>query len=108
MHIEVSDNYLADNQGSDTRRGAGLVLINVVGQCGGVLASRIYPANEAPLYIKGQSVCAGFMFFMTILAFTLRMLLAMDNKRLDRKQQEADETNDTGVEDFGPSFRWAL
>ncbi|KAH8692159.1 major facilitator superfamily domain-containing protein [Talaromyces proteolyticus] len=100
--------WTLNNQGSDTRRGAGLVLINVVGQCGSVLSSRIYPTSEGPRYIKGQSVCAAFMFFTAILAFTLRFLLAWDNKNLERKQREADETSTAAFENYGPSFRYAL
>lgn len=104
----MTNNELADNQGSDTRRGAGLVLINVVGQCGGVLASRIYPSEEGPRFVKGQSICAGFMLFATILAFTLRCCLAWENKKLAQKQNDADETNTTAVENYGPGFRYVL
>lgn len=38
--------WTLNNQGSDSRRGAGLVLINVVGQCGPVLGTRLYPSGE--------------------------------------------------------------
>ncbi|CRG87008.1 putative transporter C1002,16c [Talaromyces islandicus] len=100
--------WTLNNQGSDSRRGAGLVLINVVGQCGSVLSSRIYPTSEGPRYIKGQSVCAAFMFFTAILAFTLRFLLIRDNKKLERKQPKTDQTSTAGVENYGPSFRYAL
>lgn len=48
------------------------------------------------------------MFFTSILAFTLRFLLAWENKKLQRKQHEADETNTAAVENYGPSFRYAL
>ncbi|KAK5996346.1 MFS transporter prlL [Cladobotryum mycophilum] len=100
--------WTLNNQGSDTRRGAGLVLINVVGQCGSVMSSRIYPATEAPRYIKGQYICAAFMFFTTLLAFTLRLLLVRNNKKLDRQQGWANKQNDNGVENNSPSFRYVL
>ena len=48
------------------------------------------------------------MFFTTLLAFTLRLLLVWDNKKLERKQREAGETNTTAVENYGPSFRYVL
>jgi hypothetical protein len=110
--LTTPDSPLLDNQGSDTRRGAGLVLINVVGQCGAVLSSRIYPTSESPRFVKGQSICAAFMFFTTLLAFTLRFLLVWNNKKLDREQGERPVAQDKGtataVENYGPNFRYVL
>jgi hypothetical protein len=116
--------FLIDNQGSDTRRGAGLVILNLVGQCGPLLGTRVYPTTGAPLYIEGQSVCAAFMFFTAFLALGLRTLLVWENKKLDRKygtltEQRAraaiadrrmDSTGDSdaGVENYGPLYRYVL
>jgi dipeptide/tripeptide permease len=115
--------WVLNNQGNDTRRGAGIVILNVVGQCGPLLGTRLYPTNEGPFYVKGQSVCAAFMFFTTLLAFGLRCLLAWENKKLDRQygtlaeqktQAEASGTaGDTkgpaaGVENYGASYRYVL
>ncbi|KZZ91146.1 Major facilitator superfamily domain, general substrate transporter [Moelleriella libera RCEF 2490] len=100
--------WTLNNQGSDTRRGASLVLINVVGQCGAVLSSRIYPTEDGPRFVKGQSICAAFMFFAVLLASSLRCLLAWDNKRLARDQQGTDETVDIAIENYGPGFRYVL
>lgn len=111
-----------DNQGSDSRRGAGIVLLNVIGQCGPLLGTRLYPSEEGPFYVKGQSVCAAFMFFTTLLVIGLRTLLVWENKKLDRQfgtieQQkarlEASKTTgtdgaETAVENYGPMFRYVL
>ncbi|KAL8993865.1 MAG: hypothetical protein Q9188_007214 [Gyalolechia gomerana] len=113
--------WTLNNQGSDTRRGAGLVLINVVGQCGPVLGTRLYPNAERPRYVKGMSICAAFMFSATIMSLALRILLIWENKRLEEKyagainavkvEQEATPNQnemDVGVEDYGPKFRYVL
>ena len=114
--------WTLNNQGSDTRRGAGLVLINVVGQCGPVLGTRLYPSDEKPRYIKGMSICAAFMFFAAVLSFALRLLLVWENKRLDEKYGALDDTVNAeqypttldekdmvrAIEDYGPKFRYML
>jgi MFS family permease len=115
--------WVLNNQGNDTRRGAGIVILNIVGQCGPLLGTRLYPTNEAPYYVKGQSVCSAFMFFTTLLAFGLRCLLWWENKKLDKQygtlaeqkaQAEASgSTNNTkgttpGVENYGPMYRYVL
>ncbi|KAF2730863.1 MFS general substrate transporter [Polyplosphaeria fusca] len=102
--------WTLNNQGSDSRRGAGLVLINVVGQCGPILGARIYPTDEKPRYVKGMSICAAFMFFTTLLSLSLRVLLVWKNRRLDRKygKDTTDETTAKAVENYGPDFRYVL
>ncbi|KAL8953121.1 MAG: hypothetical protein Q9222_001004 [Ikaeria aurantiellina] len=116
--------WTLNNQGNDSRRGAGLVLINVVGQCGPVLGTRLYPSDERPRYIKGMSVCAAFMFFASVLSLALRCLLVWENRRLDAKyggsvdsvaakgEQEIttpdEKEMDAAVEDYGPKFRYVL
>lgn len=112
--------WVLNNQGSDTRRGAGIVLLNLIGQCGPLLGTRLYPSNEGPYYVKGQAVCAAFMFFATLLVIGLRALLVWENKKLDRQYgtlQERLASRATGevpmetnaaVENYGPAFRYVL
>lgn len=116
--------WVTNNQGSDTRRGTGIVLLNLIGQCGPILGTRMYPSSEKPYYVKGQSVCAGFMFLFCLLAILLRTLLVWENKKLDQKygtvaQQQlamkeavARGGNNgggaVGVENYGPLFRYVL
>jgi MFS family permease len=115
--------WVTNNQGSDTRRGAGIVLLNLIGQCGPLLGTRMYPTNEGPYYVKGQSVCAAFLFFCCLLALTLRTLLLWENKKLDKQYgtiaqqklaiQEAAARGESkeevvAVENYGPLFRYVL
>jgi cyanate permease len=114
--------WVTNNQGSDTRRGTGIVILNLIGQCGPLLGTRLYPQSEGPLYVKGQSVCAGFMFLFCLLSLLLRTILAWENKKLDRKYgsvaqqrvalQEAaargEAKRETGLEDYGPMYRFVL
>ena len=112
----------ADNQGSDTRRGTGIVLLNLVGQCGPLSGTRLYPSNEAPFYTKGQAICAAFMFSTAALALGLRTLPARENRKLNRQYGTAtaqragleaaearpEAAGATGVENYGPTFRYVL
>ncbi|KAI2634219.1 MFS general substrate transporter [Hypomontagnella submonticulosa] len=103
-----------NNQGSDSRRGMSIVLINLIGQCGPFLGNTVYPTNEAPRYVKGMSICAGFMFFSALLALAQRVLLMWENSRLDRKygpvskDRTDSEPDDVAQENYGPKFRFVL
>lgn len=114
--------WVTNNQGSDTRRGTGIVLLNLIGQCGPLLGTRLYPQSEGPRYVKGQSVCAAFMFFFCFLSLVLRTVLVWENKKLDKKygtieeqRRAMEEANkrgegkhEVGVENYGPLFRYVL
>lgn len=110
-----------DNQGSDTRRGVGIALLNFIGQCGPLLGTNVFPSSEGPRYIKGQAICAAFIFFNGFLALGLRCLLKWENKKLDEKygSQAVQAVNRTGEgpqgkedavseENYGPMFRYVL
>lgn len=87
--------WVLANQRGDTRRGAGIALLNTVGQCGPLLGTRLFPAPEGPHYVRGMVVCAAFMFFNAVLALSLRTWFARENGRCDQKPAAA-EVSKTG------------
>ncbi|OAT11636.1 retrograde regulation protein 2 [Blastomyces gilchristii SLH14081] len=109
--------WVLNNQGSDTRRGMGIIILNLVGQCGPLLGSNIFPTSDGPLYVRGQSICAAFMGLNCFLALLLRTVLARQNRQLDRKYgtlaqraQQRVETEQLVVaeENYGPDYRFVL
>ena len=97
-----------------------MVILNVIGQCGPLLGTNIFPTSDGPRYVKGQSICAAFIFFNGLLAFGLRILLVWENKKLDEKYgpqvarvigQTGDPAGKESVvaeENYGPTFRYVL
>jgi cyanate permease len=118
--------WVSNNQGNDSRRGAGFVMLMLVGQCGPLLGTRIYPSHTGPNFVMGHSICAGFLFFTTILACTLRLLLGWENRKLDRQYGTLEEQQsraasaaaagdgelkaemEFGLESYGPMYRYVL
>ncbi|EJP60996.1 MFS transporter, putative [Beauveria bassiana ARSEF 2860] len=101
--------WVLSNQGNDERRGAGIVLLNLVGQCGPLLGTRLYPKSERPHYTKGHAICAAFMGFTALLALCLRLLLMWENRKLAEKCPTVEDAeNAEGEENYGPSFRYVL
>ena len=112
--------WVTNNQGSDTRRGTGIMMLNLIGQCGPLLGTNVFPATDAPRYVRGQSICAAFIFFNGFLALALRALLVRENRKLDREhgtnaeqKAERERSHDNmeshvAEENYGPSFRYIL
>jgi hypothetical protein len=84
--------WVLNDQGTDTKRGVGIAMLNIMGQCGPLLGTRVFPVKEKPFYVKGMSICAAFMFFNAILALGLRTYFAAQNRRLERWEREMGAT----------------
>ncbi|KAI9874998.1 MAG: hypothetical protein M1830_004960 [Pleopsidium flavum] len=108
--------WTLNNQGNDTKRGVGIVLLQMIGQCGPVLGTRLYPMVEGPRYVKGMSICAAFMFFNGLLALTLRTYLVWQNKKAEGREAEVqnamttddEKMSQVAVENEGYGFRNVL
>lgn len=79
--------WTLNNQGTDTKRGVGIAILNIVGQCGPLLGTRVFPAAEKPYYFTGMIVCAVFMFFNALLAGLLRWHFVRKNKVLEEAER---------------------
>ncbi|EEA26207.1 hypothetical protein EYB25_003452 [Talaromyces marneffei] len=107
--------WVLNNQGSDTRRGMAIVMLNLIGQCGPFLGTNSFPSSDSPRYARGLWICAAFMFFNLFLCLGLRTLLVWENKKLDRmygtkKERQARQKSGfvTAEENYGEDFRYML
>lgn len=64
-------------------------MLNLFGQLGPLLGTRLYPDSDKPYYVKGMAVCSGFMFLVGVLALVLRRVLAMENEKWEINDGEA-------------------
>ncbi|KAK8028898.1 hypothetical protein PG991_005954 [Apiospora marii] len=72
-----------NNQPSESRRGGGFALMQVVGQCGPLVGTRLYPQGDGPYFEPGMWACAGAMAGVAAVALVLRFYLAWLNRRMD-------------------------
>lgn len=82
--ITIIITWTINNQESESKQGTGFAMLQLIGQCGPILGTRLYPQSDAPLYTKGMLICAGAMVLVAILSFTLRLIL-------DRKNRKSEE-----------------
>lgn len=69
-----------DNRVEKEGKGASIAILNIIGQCGPLLGTRLYPQSDGPWYIRGMATCSFFMVLVAILAFALRVLLQRANR----------------------------
>ncbi|KAF7903773.1 uncharacterized protein EAF01_006822 [Botrytis porri] len=79
--ITILITWTLNNQRSSSRQGTGFAIMQIVGQCGPLVGTRLYPESQAPLYREGMGVCAGVMLMVAGLGLVLRWWLGRENER---------------------------
>lgn len=74
--------WTMDNRVAKEGKGASVAIMNLIGQCGPLLGTRLYPDTDGPWYVRGMAICSFFMALVVILAFVLRVLLKRENSRV--------------------------
>ncbi|KAH6607774.1 hypothetical protein Trco_004087 [Trichoderma cornu-damae] len=89
-----------NNQASQSRQGGGFALMQLIGQCGPLIGTRLYPGREAPYYTPGMRACALAMLGVAFLAVVLRFYLKRQNRKMDAAEKER-QADGTTVEEEG-------
>ncbi len=99
-----------NNQRGVRRQGSAFALFQVVGQCGPLVGTRLYPDADGPLFLRGMRTMAAAMLAVAVLGVVLAGLLRRRNARLDAaeaaqwaKEEEAEAAGTEAVEDAGTS-----
>ncbi|QSZ28503.1 hypothetical protein DSL72_003000 [Monilinia vaccinii-corymbosi] len=87
--ISILITWNLNNQPSPSRQGTGFAIMQVIGQCGPLIGTRLYPASQAPYYRQGMGVCASVMCTVALLAFVLRWWLERENERSSGAHENA-------------------
>jgi hypothetical protein len=69
-----------DNRVEKEGKGASIAILNIIGQCGPLLGTRLYPESDGPWYVRGMATCSFFMIIVAILALAMRILLQKMNR----------------------------
>lgn len=77
-----------DNRVAKEGKGTSIAILNIIGQCGPLLGTKLYPHGEGPYYVRGMGTCAFFMVLVAVLAVVLRLLFQRANRI---SQQMGDE-----------------
>ncbi|KAK0742199.1 major facilitator superfamily domain-containing protein [Apiosordaria backusii] len=77
-----------NQKGGGKEKGVGFALMQVVGQLGPLVATRLYPDGDGPFFTSGMGVCAAAMGGVVVLAAGLVRYMDGVNKRWEREEKE--------------------
>ena len=102
--ITIIITWTINNQDSDSKKGTGVAMLNIIGQLGPLIGTHLYPESDGPYYVKGMSICAGFMASVGALSLALRYVLARKNNQSEN-EYEAVADEDEGLAIREPKHR---
>lgn len=79
--ITIIITWTINNQETDSKKGTGMAVLNIIGQIGPLVGTSIFPETDGPYYVRGMTLCAGFMLLVGILAVILRWVLSRENRK---------------------------
>lgn len=89
--------WTMDNRVAKEGKGASVAILNIIGQCGPLLGTRLYPDSDGPWYVSGMAVCSLFMAFVAVLALVLRILLRNLNSTYTPLERNGENEGDPGA-----------
>ncbi|KAM6530191.1 hypothetical protein FALCPG4_008315 [Fusarium falciforme] len=107
--LTLNITWLLNNQGGETKRGIGIAVIAILGQCSSFLSSAMYPKKDAPFFVRGCAIGCALTFMMTILSLGLHFKLDHENRKRDREfgpVEDHEQLDVTLMGDKHPKFRY--
>jgi MFS family permease len=79
--VTVVITWTINNQASDEGKGTGMAILQIIGQMGPLVGTRLYPDSAAPYFVWGNAACALAMAVAFGLTVALRFVLIRENNR---------------------------
>lgn len=102
--VTIVITWTLNNQNSDSKKGTGVAMLNYIGQLGPLVGIHLYPDSDRPYYVKGMAICACSMATVAILAYALRRILGIKNRRMAVEVSKADG-EDEGLVVQNPAYQ---
>ncbi|CAH0045115.1 unnamed protein product [Clonostachys solani] len=99
--LSINITWLLNNQGGDSKKGAGLGVALIVGQCSSLISSVVFPLEDGPFYTKGCAIGCAFTGLIVLLSLALHFLLDRENRRRDELYGPVDPDAEVDVTDEG-------
>lgn len=107
--LAINITWLLNNQGGESKKGVGMAILAIFGQCSSLVSSSVFPDSDAPLYTTGCAIGCGLTGLIMVLAMGLHVSLRIENRRRDSLYGIVDPDDRVDVTEGGddnPKFRY--
>ncbi|KAF2756162.1 MFS general substrate transporter [Pseudovirgaria hyperparasitica] len=90
------------------KRSACISFANMIGNTANIYGPYMYPKTDSPRYIPGGSATAAVALFVAGMAGIIRLLLARENSKLQKREEADPEETNGRVDERARGFRYIL
>ncbi|KAG0244081.1 hypothetical protein BGW41_000509 [Actinomortierella wolfii] len=100
--------WVSGSFGGHTKRAVATATIIGFGNSSGIVSGFMYPAKDAPHYVRGHTICVVMLSVAVVFILTLKTLYIRENRRRDRLSPEEYAKESQGEElcDRHPDYRF--
>jgi hypothetical protein len=80
--------WLLNNQGGESKKGAGMAMLAIFGQTSSLISSSVFPDSDAPLYTLGCALACAFTGLIAIALLTFPTLVIQQPSDIQRESRE--------------------
>ncbi|KAJ3530805.1 hypothetical protein NM208_g9163 [Fusarium decemcellulare] len=103
--LAMNITWLLNNQGGDSKKGAGLAISLIIGQCSSLISSVVFPSEDAPFFTTGCAIGCGMSGAIVLLSLGMHFALERENKRKDELYGRVDRAVEVDVSEEGDYHR---
>ncbi|OAQ79065.1 repressible alkaline phosphatase precursor [Purpureocillium lilacinum] len=98
----INVTWVLNNQGGDSKKGAGLAIFLTIGQCSSFISSVVFPESDAPFYTKGCAIGCGLTGVILVCSLCMSFALSRENRRRDLMYGPVDPNVEVDVSEQSP------
>lgn len=100
--------WVSNMHSTESKRTGAWAIFQTLGQCGPLLGTNVFPADERPYYVKGSWISTAFCLVVALVSAGLSVSLWRENKKLDRifRENPDAEVQDSDIRPKG--FRYTI
>ncbi|UPK90040.1 hypothetical protein LCI18_000975 [Fusarium solani-melongenae] len=103
--LAINITWLLNNQGGDSKKGAGLAISLTLGQCSSLISSTVFPSEDAPFFTTGCAIGCGMSGIIVVLSLGMHFALTRENRRKDEMYGPVDPNVEVDVSEEGDYHR---
>lgn len=91
VSVSLMMSWVSNMHESESKRSGGWTVFQIMGQCGPLLGTNVFPASQKPYYTKGSWISTAFCLLVAAVSAGLSLSLWRENKKLDKIFEEGQE-----------------
>ncbi|PSR85889.1 major facilitator superfamily domain-containing protein [Coniella lustricola] len=108
VSVSLMMSWVSNMHSTESKRSGGWTVFQMLGQCGPLLGTNVFPSSQKPYFTKGSWISTGCCLLVAVVSAGLSYSLWRENKKLDRSLKEGKEGEAEALSRGQKGFRYII